>query len=151
MKKRFQRWVFRCTGVPSDKQQFDKWTTTNLEISDISSVTCVLLSEGIDYDMPKLVQFDETGKLLTKCRLIRRTKNRFWRPSRHGYLNRHRGRLGKCLKSIRTEGKRRYWRLANRFEARSMSFGLSIPAAYGICSPRRHLGERSRKDLQLRW
>jgi hypothetical protein len=135
LKRKFQRCVYRSTGVPRDAQRLDKWTLTNLDTADISGVTCVLLPDGMDYDLPNLVKFEELGKLLTRCRLTRRRKSRFWNQNRHRFLNRHREGLDRCLKLVRTEGKRRFWRFAKRSEARDISFELSIPAACGICSP----------------
>jgi hypothetical protein len=49
------------------------------------------------------------------------------------------------------EGKRRFWRFATVAEATQMHFRLSSRSAYGLVSGRRHQGELSRKDLQLRW
>jgi hypothetical protein len=55
------------------------------------------------------------------------------------------------LKEQRREGKRVIWRFANAKEAAEDHFHMSSRSAYGIVSRRRHRGELSRKDLQIRW
>jgi hypothetical protein len=96
LNRRFRRWVQQCTGVQVDQQEFDRWTMSNLEIGDICGTTCVLLPPGYDYKLPKKVQFDENDKLLSRFRLFRPRKPRFWNPNRRPHS---RGiRLFRCIR-----------------------------------------------------
>jgi hypothetical protein len=149
--QRFQIWVRRYTGVRKELQVFDRWTQTNLEIADVSGVTCVLIPSDLEFDLPKKVQFGDDGKLLSKCRLIRKRKFKFWNPNRLPGTRGLRWWVQKCLIPSRVEGKRRIWRFATVPEATAMKFRSSSRSAYGLVFSRRHRGEHSRKDLQIQW
>jgi hypothetical protein len=149
--RRFRKWVQQCTGVSVDQQCFDRWTMTNLDIGDVSGMTCVLLSPGYDYKLPKRVQFDENDKLLSKCRLFKTRKRRFWNPNRRPHSRGIRLTMEKCLHPGRRDGKRTFWRFASVREAQSINFRTVSRSAYGIVSPRKHLNEFSKRDLLHNW
>jgi hypothetical protein len=148
--RKFKKWVQECSGVRIKNQLFDKWTIRNLAVGDISGVRCVLTVDGYRYDLPKKVVFDEKDKLLSKCRLMKPRKHRFWNPNRNPNAPGRRFTSEKCSREHRREGKRIIWRFANAKEAAEDHFRMSSRSAYGIASRRRHRGELSRKDLQVR-
>jgi hypothetical protein len=151
LNRKFRKWVQHCTGVSVDQQCFDRWTMTNLDIGDVSGMTCVLLPRGYDCKLPKRVQFDENDKLLSRCRLFKTRRRRFWNPNRRPHSRSTRLAMEKCRHPGRRDGKRTFWRFASIREAQSLNFHTASRSAYGIASPRRHLNEFSKRDLLYSW
>jgi hypothetical protein len=147
--RKLKKWVQACTGVGIERQMFDKWTNHNLAVGDVSGIRCVLAISGYKYDLPKNVTFDDKDKLLTKCRLFKPRRHRFWNPNRNPYSRGRRITLERCLRESYREGKRIFWRLASVKEASEDSFRMSSRSAYGISSKRRHYNEHSRNPWSV--